>query len=74
MFSFFGPKKPDAITNKNGLKAVSEDQKDKLPSFKFGKYTHFYQNSEIMTIFSDFNVRYFYTMRNGYRGILIQKN
>ncbi len=74
MFTFFGPKKPDAITNKNGLKASSEDQKDKLPSFKFGKYTHFYQNSEIMAIFSDFNVRHFYTMSNGYRGILIQKN
>ena len=73
MFSFFGPKKPDSITNDNGFKVGSENQKGKLPSFNFGNCSHFYQNSEIMTIFADFNVRHFYTMKNGYRGILIQK-
>ncbi len=74
MFSFFGPKKPDANANESGFKTDGEDQKGKLPSFQFGKHTRFYQNSEIMTIFSDFNVLYFYTMKNGYRGILVQKN
>lgn len=74
MFSFFSPQKPGASTGENGFKTNGEHEEGKLPRFPFGKYSRFYQNSEIMTIFSDFNVLYFYTMRNGYRGILIQKN
>lgn len=73
IFSFFGPQKPDTTPNKKRFKVASEEEKEELLSFELGKYNYFHQNSEIMDIFVDFNVRHFYTMRNGYRGILIQK-
>lgn len=73
ILSFFSGGKLGEVRTHGRYKILDEDHIEHIPILSSGLGERFYQNSEITNLFSGFNVLNFFTMKNGYREILLQR-
>ncbi|MFQ5896299.1 MAG: class I SAM-dependent methyltransferase [Nitrospinota bacterium] len=73
ILSFFGSNRACKEGVRVGFRILDRDRLEPIPDVTSHPGRRFYQNGEIMRIFSEFSILNFYLMRNSYREVLVQK-